>query len=239
MTDKDRQDLQALADEQRKAQQRRDAASRTKELTALIEAQRAKGFRQHDERIWLQLPDADRVLMRGLVWVLGDRAQWAPEYDEVAEWLSNNDGRGLMLIGDCGRGKTMLTRQLLPELFRLYFGLSYDCYDAKDLLKHYDEISRHKIICIDDIGREPNANVFGVRHNYFEDIVDLCEKEQKMLICSTNLTRRQLFGVPERKDDTGRTVQAAVEGRYDLRIYDRLKAITRRVYCQGESFRGR
>ena len=31
--------------------------------------------------------------------------QWLPEYDEIADWMSDTQGKGLLLMGSCGRGK--------------------------------------------------------------------------------------------------------------------------------------
>ena len=31
-----------------------------------------------------------------------------PEYDEIIDWMTNTDDKGLMLMGDCGRGKSVI-----------------------------------------------------------------------------------------------------------------------------------
>jgi DNA replication protein DnaC len=51
-------------------------------------------------------------------------------------------------------------------------------------------------------------------------LVDECERKQKLLLVSTNLSKQELTD------------------RYQLRTFDRLTAITRRVFfIEGESFR--
>jgi len=75
-------------------------------------------------------------------------------------------------------------------------------------------------VCIDDVGTEPNQKRYGVTHNYFAELVDLCERQEKLLICSTNLSREELTE------------------RYGLRTMDRLTALTKRVFFEGESLRG-
>ena len=216
---------QAAADNEKKQEAARKK-DRTKELTGLIDQQRRNGFRVSDSKIRFRLDDADQVLMRGLVYCCGEQTQWLEEYDEVASWLSDNDGKGLMCIGDCGRGKTVITQRIIPLMFQNYIRLAdgtrpaIACYTAIDLLDHYDEISQNKTICIDDIGTEPNQKKYGVVHNYFSELVDLCERRDKLLICSTNLSRDELTA------------------RYGLRTMDRLTAITRRVFFEGASLRG-
>jgi DNA replication protein DnaC len=37
-----------------------------------------------------------------------------PEYDEVIDWMTNTDDKGLMLMGDCGRGKSIILNGVLP-----------------------------------------------------------------------------------------------------------------------------
>ena len=217
--------LQKLASEQQTAQAKREAKDRTKALKTLVAQQRSRGFRIDDNKVRFRLENADEVLMRGLVHFCGEQTQWLPEYEEVAEWLSNNDGKGLMCIGDCGRGKTLITQQIIPLMFQHYIRLldgtkpAIVCYTAIDLLDKFEEISQYKTICIDDVGTEPNQKKYGVTHNYFSELVDLCERKEKLLVCSTNLSGDEL------------------QQRYGLRTFDRLTALTRRVFFEGESFR--
>ena len=199
---------------------------RTKALASLVAAQRKRGFRMTDSKVRFTMQDADQVLMRGLVYFCGERAEWLAEYEEIAEWLTDNDGKGLMCIGDCGRGKTLITQKIIPLMFENYVRLAdgtrpaIACHTALDLLDRFDEIAQNKSICIDDIGTEPDMKKYGVTHNYFSELVDLCERKEKLLICSTNLSRDELTD------------------RYGIRTMDRLTAITRRVFFEGESLRG-
>ena len=217
--------LQRLAAEQQQAQTKRNLKDRTKALRALVVQQVKRGLRIDDAKVRFRLADADEVLMRGLVHFCGERTEWLPEYEEVAEWLTDNDGKGLMCIGDCGRGKTLITQKILPMMFQHYIRLldgsrpAIVCYTAIDLLTRFDEISQYKTVCIDDVGTEPDQKKYGVTHNYFSELVDLCERRDKLLICSTNLGQEELIA------------------RYGLRTFDRLTALTRRVFFEGDSMR--
>lgn len=212
--------------EQRELVQESRGKDRTKDVTELIRQQRRNGFSVSDSKVRFTTTDADRLLMRGLVCLCGDRTQWLPEYEEVADWLRDNNGKGLMCIGDCGRGKTIITQRLLPLIFDNYSRLldgshpTILCFTAIDLLTRFEEISKYKSICIDDVGTEPDQKKYGVTHNYFAELVDLCERKDKLLVCSTNLNYEELTA------------------RYGIRAMDRLKSITRRVFFEGESMRG-
>ena len=230
--------LRQLAENARRKAEERKQKDRTKLMADIIKAQRKRGFRG-DTKVRWQLPNADTLLMRGLAYAIGPTAQWLPEYDGVVEWLANNDGKGLMCIGDCGRGKTVITRDILPILFEKVINVRFPdgnvghiCYDyflATELKSRWKEIERCKVICIDDVGTEPLAKVFGETHNYFSELVDLCNDRDKLLICSTNLTQAQLFG----GEEDGITYPA----RYDQRTFSRLAANTFRVYFEGEDLR--
>lgn len=232
------QELQQLASIQKKKQEALKTATQPKAMTQLIEKQKRRGFAAADGRIHLCCQgDAKELLMRGLVYFCGSRAQWLPEYEEVVAWMEDNQGKGLMCIGDCGRGKTLITQRILPMLFekgilrnRNGNKLVYNIHTALDLLDKFKEISYGTLICIDDVGTEPCMKKFGVTHDYFPELVDLCERREKLLICSTNLKVEQIVGGT---DDRGRTYEA----RYDQRTFDRLRSLTRRVFFQGDSMR--
>ena len=224
-----------------------DKKNRSKLLADIIKAQKKNGGFKGDTKVRWTLPDADLVLMRGLAYVLGERAQWLPEYDQVADWLSNNQGKGLMCIGDCGRGKTIITRDILPLVFQNYikvfdadsgtwFHPVYCYFQAKELKSRWAEIERCKVICIDDVGTEPIAKVYGETHNYFSELVDLCNDRDKLLICSTNLTQVQLFGGRDDDPDSP-TFGQVFPPRCDQRTYSRLVGNTVRVYFEGDDLR--
>jgi DNA replication protein DnaC len=186
------------------------------DISAVIDGKWKEG---RDSKWRLTIPNAKQWLQSGLRHFLGDDAVWLPEYDEVAAWMEHTKGRGLLCIGDCGRGKTVITQKILPAVFANSLNLHFPCFTAMDLLERYEEIRDYKIIFIDDAGTEPNMKKYGVTHNYFSELVNLCERSDKMLICSTNLNREELIV------------------RYGLRTMDRLTAITTRVFFEGESIR--
>jgi DNA replication protein DnaC len=240
INDETREALQQIAGAQHKVTEEAKAKrDRTKMMADVIRQQRKGGGFRGDAKIRWTLQDADVLLMRGLAYAIGPTAQWLPEYDQVAEWLSNNQGKGLMCIGDCGRGKTIITRDILPLIFKNYISIHYadgwvghppyNYFLAKELKSRWAEVERCKIICVDDVGTEPIAKVYGETHNYFSELVDLCNDRDKLLICSTNLTHAQLFG--------GEEDGIVYPARCDQRTFSRLVGNTVRVYFEGEDLR--
>lgn len=203
------------------------AAAREKEQQRMkvgtTAAQQRERLRQqrvgHDRKFRFHIPDAKLWMERGLIYFLGERAQWLPCYDEVAAWLEDNQGRGLFCYGEPSLGKTVLTTKVIPMIFRESLGMSFPCYKGFEMADNYQQIIGSRCIIIDDVGREDDANVFGVRHNYFEEIVHKCEDEDRMLISSTNCNRQEMLD------------------RYGLPVLERIQAITCRVKFKGESFR--
>jgi len=237
---------EAAAENERKAEAMK-RQNRTVLMDDIIRQYRRSGNFRGDNKIRWTLPNAAELLARGLAYVIGPKARWlAPEYDQVAEWLSDNQGKGLMCIGDCGRGKTVITRDILSVLFAKSIKVQfrdgtfghpvYNYFLAKELKSRWGEIDRCKIICVDDVGTEPIAKVYGETHNYFAELVDICNDRDKLLICSTNLTQVQLFGGRD-DDPESPTYNQILPARYDQRIFSRLVGNTVRVYFEGDDMR--
>ena len=172
-----------------------------------------------DDRVYIRTNDARSVLARGIRYFLGENAVWLPEYEHIAEWLADNKGRGLLCIGNCGRGKTVICQRVLPVIFKHWHRLIMNTVTMTDLNERFDESSRYKIISLDDVGVESVANKFGEKHSYFSEIVDLAERKQKLLVISTNLGDKELVNM------------------YGVRTLDRLRALTKVVVFKGESLR--
>lgn len=179
-----------------------------------------QGRGQEDKRVYIQTPDARSILARGIRHFLGPQAVWLDEYDEVADWLSDNKGRGLLCAGNCGRGKTVICQKVLPVIFQYWHRLIVNPITAIELNDKYEEFKRYKIIAVDDVATESIANEYGEKHSYFSELVDEAERKQKLLIISTNADEKELTKT------------------YDLRTVDRLRLLTRPVIFRGPSLRG-
>lgn len=179
------------------------------------------GFFGSPKKVSIRIDNAKLLLCNGLKYYCGEGAVWQQEYEEVAEWLTDNKGRGLWLCGECGRGKTLIGAKILPVLFNFYHfpRKTISLYDAKDLNSKFDDIVKKHIIYIDDVGKESVDVNYGNRNLRFPDIVDEAEKKGKLLMFTTNLSQEKM-----------------VE-KYGERTVDRLRAITKKIVFRGKSLR--
>lgn len=140
-------------------------------------------------------------------------------YDDVAEWMYDTQGKGLMLLGSCGQGKTLLARHVLPPLLHACFDRCVQCFDATDMLRCPDKVLRAQMVVVDDIGQEGEYVSFGTRRNIFCELVDAAEKQGKFLLLTSNLTASEMLR------------------KYGERTMDRLRALTMCIVFKGESMR--
>lgn len=178
------------------------------------------GVWNNDDRVYIKTLDARSVLARGIRHFVGEKAVWLPEYEQVAEWLSDNKGLGLLCAGDCGRGKSVICQKVIPVIFQFIHKKIMNTCTAIELNALFDEYKQYKILSVDDIGTEPVANRYGEKHNVVQELVDLAERKQKLLVFSTNMNEKQLKEI------------------YDIRTVDRLRALTKPIIFNGKSLRG-
>lgn len=184
-----------------------------------IESLKGSGFCLVPDTVRVSIQNSKELLSRGVKYFAGDSAQWLPEYDEVARWLTNNEGRGLFCYGNCGRGKTMICCKIIPLLLNHYCRKLVTYYDAQQMNADIETVKAKHILCIDDIGTENISVKYGERRLAFSEIVDEAEKKGKLLILTTNLSLEE------------------VSAKYGERTMDRLIAITKPVKFKGQSLR--
>ena len=167
-----------------------------------------------------KIPEARTHLWSGLQYFCGKDAAWTQDYEPIAAWLSDNKGKGLLMSGSCGTGKTLIGSRIIPLLLYHYCNkLMVFQYPAQEINCKVDEILRQKIIYIDDVGKENMLNSYGNKRWIFPEIVDEAERRGKMLILSTNLDAEHLAE------------------KYDDRTMDRLRSLTRLAPFTGKSLR--
>jgi DNA replication protein DnaC len=143
-----------------------------------------------------------------------------PEYEKVVSWIADNEDKGLLLMGDCGRGKSYIARYVIPAIYSKKHGKIFKVADATEINDSIDTLKKTKFLVIDDLGNEYNYNVYGQKRNPIDEIVDSAERYGNILIITTNLTIKDL------------------SERYGERVMSRLKKLTRVVAFQGEDLRG-
>ena len=176
------------------------------------------GVQVPDDKVYFKVTNA-KEKMKAVFEMFVQDFKWIAEYDQVAEWLEDNKGRGLFLYGNCGRGKTVLAKYVIPALLLSECSKVVTYYDITDLKTRFEELRQKKIIAVDDIGTEEIVVTFGQRTDVFAEIMDAVEKKSKLAIITSNYTKNQLLD------------------RYGERILDRIVATTHRVVFTGKSFR--
>lgn len=190
---------------------------------AAINQLRDTGFKPIAERVEINVPNAREVLSAGIRHYMGENARWLPAYDEVAEWLTDNKGRGLLCRGACGLGKTLICAHLLPLVLNQYCRKIVPVYQAAEIGKRADEVLSRHVLVIDDVGVESPANDYGVKRDVFSELVYKAEIDGKLLIITTNL--------PYKGGNLNFT------DRYGVRTVSRLHGLVKTVTFRGEDMR--
>lgn len=138
------------------------------------------------------------------------------DYDEVIDWMIDTKGRGLILMGECGLGKSTILNYVIPAIFRTKTNKVLKSIPAKEL--GVIERSKSPFIIIDDLGTESIKNDYGTKIDAVADAISYAEDSSKTLLMTTNLKPKEL------------------KERYDDRTLDRLRKC-KVVIIKGKSFR--
>nr|DAQ80667.1 MAG TPA: replicative helicase [Caudoviricetes sp.] len=190
----------------------------------LISQMRDTGYPQEIDRVQISIPNAEKRLRGGLQYVVnmksGCNAEWNEHnYRPIVDWMTDNKGKGLLMFGGCGLGKSVIGMYILPLLIKDVHKKVVNIFSAQELNKKIDEILKLHIIYIDDVGTEDNLNSYGNKRMPFAELCDDAEKNGKLLILTTNLSIDELTE------------------RYGDRVVDRLIATTKAVPFTGDSLR--
>ena len=141
-----------------------------------------------------------------------------PAYDEVIDWMVDTKRKGLILMGDCGLGKSTILKYVIPAIFHAKKNKVLKCMPAKEL----GTVERNgtPFILIDDVGTESIKIHWGNKIDAVADAISYAEDNSMTLMLSTNLTPKELTE------------------KYDERMIDRLRRCTV-VTFDGESLRAK
>ena len=142
-----------------------------------------------------------------------------PEYDQIINWMTDTKGKGLLLTGSCGRGKSIIVTGVLPLIFYTKLKKILRYYMAEEIPKKIDEISKSWAVVIDELGVETQVNNYGEKSEGFNTIVNMAETKITPLFISTNLT------------------PAGILSRYGERTLDRISRLCLVINFTGESLR--
>ena len=145
-----------------------------------------------------------------------DKYEHLSAYDEVIDWMVDTRGRGLMLMGECGLGKSTILNFVIPAIFRTKTNKVLRSIPAKELAAVERNVA--PFIIIDDLGTESIKNDYGTKVDAVADAISYAEDSSKTLLITTNLSPNSL------------------KERYDERTLDRLRKC-KVVIIKGKSFR--
>ncbi len=193
-----------------------------KDFESVVWDMKRHSMKVPSERVCIELDNAHEWLENALRYFLlldGRGMKWLPEYDEVVSWLAKNDGQGLFLYGNCGRGKSLMIRYVLPAIFLKCFNKVVNVFDAQEMNCELDKVLSKRLVSLDDIGTECVLNQYGNRRTAFAEVMDAAEKDGKLVLISTNLQECDL------------------RQQYGDRVLERVRACTKRVMFSGDSVR--
>jgi len=192
------------------------------DFDTIVEEMRNHGMPTPREKQSLRVENSKEIMHNALNYFLRYeelKAIWKPEYNEVSEWLTNTKGRGLFMYGNCGLGKSLLGRFVIPAIMLKYCRKVVSVYSMGEVNKNIDEVLTRPIISIDDVGTEDISNSYGNKRSAFAEIMDEVEKKGKLIIISTNLDNE------------------ALTEKYGIRVLERIISTTKRIKFTGESLR--
>lgn len=141
-----------------------------------------------------------------------------PEYSSIVDWMVDNDGKGLCLWGDCGRGKSTIITGVIPMLF-LMRGKVVRPELAQSIPSRVNSMVDSPVVCIDEIGTESLVNDFGEKYEGFNAIINVAEDRLKLVFITTNLLPQQILD------------------RYGERTLERINRLCKLVHFKGDSLR--
>lgn len=139
---------------------------------------------------------------------------WEPQYQQLGDWMSQPGGRGAIIFGSAGAGKTFLAT-VYAALAYMHCGALFTIVAARELNDFADKVKKDRFLIIDDIGVEEELNVYGTRRYVLPEIVDVAERRNSILVLTTNLTAAQLAT------------------KYGMRTIDRLRSVCKAIDFTG------
>lgn len=167
---------------------------------------------------FVNIPNAKEYIKHGLSRYVGENYQWLDEYDEVCDWLEDNKGQSLIIFGNCGVGKSVLT-SIISLLIAYKMNKLFRPVTAQDFAK-LDAVSRERPLwLIDDLGTERKVKEYGTEKDNITTLLNILESRGNCAIITTNLNGQQIIE------------------RYGDRNADRIKHLFRQVHINHASMR--
>lgn len=141
--------------------------------------------------------NAKEALIAGLEEVMRHKVEWLAEYAQIVNWLTDNQGKGLLLIGPPGVGKSEICMKVIPLIFQMVLHKVFSRYQATELCTEatYRTSLRQRFIAIDDFGIEGTFYDYGNPHIVFSEIVDGIESVEPQYMKTTGLVQSNFYRI--------------------------------------------
>ncbi len=190
-------------------------------------------------RLHVTIPNARERLEQELLRTVGPGYQWLQSYgregqplgyDKIADWLTDNKGRGLLFVGTTGVGKSVMCCDILPAIIGGKDKDKIPVVPAEQMQARAEELKHASVVVIDGLGREDrkDSKKYSKTDNTFLDLCEASVQGGPLLIIST-----QLSTTPVRSKE----YPLSIEERYGREVLDRLRTITTMALYSGESLR--
>lgn len=155
--------------------------------------------------------------------------EWQQGYDRVVDWLTDNKGRGLLVVGTPGRGKSLLCEKILPRILG-NGGRPIPFVMAKEIRDRLEDLKKEPIVIIDELGKEPRKH-FGDIDNAFFELCNNAERTGHLLIIATNLSTTPV------QEQFRHLYPQSITECYGAEVLDRLKVVTSMTRLEGPTLR--
>lgn len=188
------------------------------------------------QKMYIHIPDARQRLETELRKHLGEKMRWLPAYDEIADWLTDNKGRGLLCVGTSGLGKSLMCRTVLPAIIGGKWATSsaVEMTSNEGKASRIDVLVKERRVVIDGLGTEAvMTNYYGQRRRPFFDLCDAAEQDGKLLLVTTNLSTTPI----PKSNPQSSLYPDSILNRYGRDVISRLRATTMVVEFSGKDMR--
>lgn len=133
--------------------------------------------------------------------------QYLEEYDEIVDWMTDTKGKGLLLTGGCGRGKSIIATGVIPVLLKMATNCAVRAVHAEHLDRpctptiegmpnkpiNIDYLCAVSYPIIDDIGVEVQIGGSGEKYEGVNRVINVAEQQAKAVFVTTNLNGEQIM----------------------------------------------
>lgn len=165
-----------------------------KHLDFFIHQIGVEGFEKRPFPFRIKIANAKQLMLGGIEYFTNHHAEWLEGYERIAHWLSDNNGKSLVMSGPFGVGKTILCMYVIPTIINSIYHKFFNKFRAIELCNelNYEKAISSRFIAVDDMGMESEFVYYGNRHDVFSEIVDGIEHQGTLMIASTNLTPEEI-----------------------------------------------